>query len=309
LKTVLIGFGDIAPKYLEVLNQLNCKVTGILTRNYDTGLEKAKKYGIKKAYKSFTEINDDDPDFFIILTSPENNGKVLRKLIPFKKPILVEKPVAFSSKEICKIINFNRKFSTPIVVTMNRRFYSIFEKGLQYLQNHNKKINAIKIDAPEKFSDINLPKFNPIVKKNWMFCNSIHCVDLIRFFGGDVKKIKIHSIPKKYCYSAVGHCDKDIEFTYLSNWKSPGNWSVTLYADDIRINYTPLENGTIITKNKIIELKHSKEDLRFKPGFYFLLKHFQTQIFNKKNQTKYSSSLHDHKKTIKLIETIYQIKN
>jgi len=308
LKSALIGFGGIAPKYLEVLNEFNCKVTGILTRNYNSGLEKAKKYGIKKAYKSINEIFDDDPDFFIILTSPENNGKILKELIPFKKPILVEKPVAFSSKRVNDIINLNRKFSSPIMVTMNRRFYSVFNKGLTYLKNHDKKINAIRVDAPERFSDINLPKFSPIVKKNWMFCNSIHCIDLIRFFGGDIKKLEIHSIPKKYCYSAIGHCEKDIEFTYISNWKSPGRWSVTLYADDVRISYNPLEEGKIISKNNIIDIKPSKEDLRFKPGFYFLFNYFQRQILDKKNRTKTTLDLIDHKKTIELIEKIYQIK-
>ena len=33
------------------------------------------------------------------------------------------------------------------------------------------------------------PKFNDRIRKNWMFANSIHSVDLIRFFGGDVKKM------------------------------------------------------------------------------------------------------------------------
>ena len=40
MKTVLIGFGDIAEKYLPVLNELNCEVIGVVTKNYESALLK-----------------------------------------------------------------------------------------------------------------------------------------------------------------------------------------------------------------------------------------------------------------------------
>ena len=309
MKSIIVGFGEIAPKYLEVLRELRCDISGILGRNYEKTQSKAKEFGIKKTYSNITEISSDDCDFFIITVSPENNSEVLQQILPLKKPILVEKPVTFSSNDLEKIISLNKKSKTPIMVAMNRRFYSVFKNSLLYLRENDKKINSIVIEAPERFTDINLPKFSEIVKRNWMFSNSIHCIDLIRFFGGSVKRIETNSNPSKYLYSAIGHCDNDVEFTYISNWKSPGSWSVTLYADDIRITYNPLESGIIIQNNKKIEISPTKEDARFKPGFYFQLEHFINNIERDSDIMWPASSITDHKHTVKLVEEIYCVNN
>jgi len=307
LKTVLIGFGDIAPKHLEVLRKSDCEVCGIKTRNLQKAKLNIKEFGIPKAYESLEEIHQDDIDFITILVSPNNNAEILKQVLPLKKPIFIEKPVTFSSSELEEIIELNKKYNCPIMVAMNRRFYSIFNKGMEFLKEQDRKINSIIIDAPERFSDINLPKFSDIVRKNWMFCNPIHCIDLIRFFGGDVNKIHTNSNHNKHVYSAIGHCEKDVDFSYTSNWTSPGRWSVTILADDIRIVYRPLEKGTIFEKNNVKEISPSNDDIQFKPGFISQLKFFLRNIEQKKDFVWPSSSLVDHKKTLQLIEHIYGI--
>jgi len=309
LRTILVGLGDIAPKHIEVLKALNCKISGVVTRNYNKVLERATKFGINKVYRSISEISSDDCDFFTILTSPENNGEILRKILPFKKPVLVEKPIAFKSKEIDEIIELNKNYNCPVMVAMNRRFYSIFHNGLEYIDKKNKKVDSIVIEAPERFSDINSSKFSDVIRKNWMFCNSIHCIDLIRFFGGDVKKIEVNSVPSKHVYSAVGNCKKDAEFVYISNWKSPGSWSVTLYADEIKIIYNPLEKGIIFENKGKIEIHPSSEDSKFKPGFYGLWNHFIKNHIEKKLFNWPESDLADHKSSIQLVEEIYKVNN
>ena len=306
MKTILVGFGDIAPKHLEVLREFNCEVIGIVARNYDKAIIKGKEHGIDKVYKTIDNISADEFDFFTILVSPENNHEVLKQVIPFKKPILIEKPVTFSSKSLNNIIDFNKKYRCNIMVAMNRRFYSVFHKGLKYLEEKDKKIDSIVVEAPERFSDINLPKFSDIIRKNWMFSNSIHCIDLIRFFGGDIKKIETNSEPRKFTYSAIGHCSNDVEFTYISNWKSPGSWSITAYSDKTKITYSPLENGTILENNEKQTISSSEEDMKFKPGFYSQLDHFISNVIPGNKITWPASDLIDHRKTIELVEKIYK---
>ena len=307
MRTILIGFGQIASKYVEVLKELNCKIVGILTRDYEKGIVNAKKFGINKVYRSLDEISGDDFDFFIVLVSPENNQRILEEILRFKKPILIEKPITFSSNELNRIIESNRKFNCTVMVAMNRRFYSVFHKALDHLKNTGRKPDALVIEAPERFSDINLPKFSDIVRKNWMFSNSIHCIDLIRFFAGDIKKIETNSYPSKYTYSAIGHGNKDVEFTYISNWKSPGSWSVNLYAEDVRIVFNPLENGIILEDNKKTEILPSNEDINFKAGFYAQLKYFLEKISNRAQIDWPASDIFDHHKTVEAIEKIYNV--
>ena len=42
MKTVLIGFGDIGPKHLEVLKNNNCDVVGLITKNKEKALSGLK---------------------------------------------------------------------------------------------------------------------------------------------------------------------------------------------------------------------------------------------------------------------------
>ena len=234
MKTVLIGFGDIAEKYLPVLNRLNCEVIGIVTRNFERGLLKSKKFSIPQVYKSIEDIPINECDFLMNLSSADTIGSIMQEIIPKKIPIFTEKPVGFSAEKIQKLIEQNYKFNCPIMVGTNRRFYSIFYQALQFLKEHDKEIETIKIDAPERFSDINKKKFNSEIKKNWMFANSIHCVDLIRFFGGDVKEIETNSNISKYDFNANGICEK-MNFSYSSNWKKQSKWNISLFLHHLQI--------------------------------------------------------------------------
>lgn len=305
MRTVLVGFGDIAEKHVPVLREFGCEITGIATKSYEKALEKAKKYNITKAYKSVEEIPGDACDFFTVLTSADTIAPTLKKIIPIRKPIFTEKPVGLNTAEIDDVLGMQNRFRTPVMVGVNRRFYSIFHQALKFLEDNGKPLQSIRVEAPERFSDINNPKFNDTIRKNWMFTNSIHCVDLIRFFCGDVKELKVNSNPTKMAYSALGTGTKDVNFTYISNWRSPGRWEVSLYADGVKIVFSPLENGKIIQNNEETDILPAAEDVRFKPGFYFQLSHFLKGLQNGSDWIWPASNLGDHKKTLELIERIY----
>ena len=306
MKTILIGFGDIAEKHLDVLKELNCDVIGILTKNYDKALIKSKKFSIPNTYTSIQEILNAECDFFMNLTSADKISSTIMDLIPAGKPIFTEKPAGFSTEEIEQLIVQNNKFNCPIMVGTNRRFYSIFHKAIEFLSDKNKSINTIKIDAPERFVNIKNPKFNDRIRKNWMFANSIHSVDLIRFFGGDVKKIKSDSIPNESKFQATGICENGVKFSYSSNWNESKKWNITILADDIKIVFEPLEKGKIITNDHEVEIIPSIEDVRFKPGFFSQLSYFLENVVTKNNTPWPGSNLEDHKKSIRLVEDIFK---
>ena len=305
MRAALIGFGDIAPKHLEVLKNHNCDVVALVTKKREKAIQKASKYNFPATYDSILDIPIDSIDFFLLMVNPEFTSDILRELIPLKKPILVEKPVSFGTKQISELIELKNKYNCPIMVGMNRRFYSIFHQGLEFLKEKNKKLDAISIEAPERFSDIMLPKFNEITRQNWMFCNPVHCIDLIRFFGGDVKEIKLNSLPQKYFFNAIGTLDNNTKFSYMSNWKSPGSWNVTLYAESVRITFNPLEKGIINENGKVTEIFPSQQDISFKPGFDLQLEYFIKYLVKKNKITSPMCSLEDHKKTLELIEKIF----
>ena len=79
--------------------------------------------------------------------------------------------------------------------------------------------------------------------KNWIYLNSTHTVDLLRFFGGEVDKIHSFSNPSKNKtdFSLIYKSKKNILCTYISNWNSPGGWSVKLMGNNISVIFQPLE--------------------------------------------------------------------
>jgi predicted dehydrogenase len=305
MKTILIGFGDISSKHIQVLNEFDCEIVGVFSRDYEYAKLEGEKLGISNIFRTLEETMKVDCDFFLIMTSAEYNCNVLKQFIPLKKPILIEKPVGFSSHELDDAIKLNQYFCTPIMVGANRRFYSIFHLALDYLNSKNLKINSIYVEAPERLSDIAKDKFSANTKHHWMFVNSIHCIDLIRFFSGDIKKIVSFSNPSELAFNAIGVSEKNIKFMYNSNWSSPGNWSITIYADDVRIVFNPLENCKIITKDSTKEIIPSENDVKFKPGFYFQLKHFLENVVAKNQFIWPCSDLIDHKKSLEIIEKIF----
>lgn len=307
MKATIVGFGQIAEKHIAVLNALNCDVTGVFSRNYNKTVDKSNFFKIKNVYKNLDDIDVDETDFFVLAVSVNNNESMLKELLKFKKPILIEKPATFSSKNLKKIIDNNNDLLSQVMVGVNRRFYSVFDRALTYIKENDKKLQAISVEAPERLSDIALPKFNQFVKNNWMYANPIHCIDLIRFFAGDIQSINVHSVPSKYFFSAIGHGSKNIEFSYLSNWKSPGTWSITLYGDNFRINFNPLETGTILANGETHKIEPSFEDKEFKPGFYNQMKYFLNIISNNKEFGYPSSNLYDHLSTLELVEKIFKV--
>jgi hypothetical protein len=215
----------------------------VVGRNYEKTLEKCKKFDIPNVFDSIEKIPIHECDFLMNLTSADAISSTLKQIISFKKPIFTEKPVGFGIKEIQELINQNKKFNSNIMVGTNRRFYSIFHQALQFLKEHDKKIESIKIDAPERFSDINQEKFNSKIKENWMFANSIHCIDLIRFFGGDIKKIEsIYAKYKYICYSTASSKVEHPKFRLV--------FPLTRWIDKVEIKNFWLDSTKGINPNK-----------------------------------------------------------
>ena len=129
-------------------------------------------------------------------------------------------------------------------------------------------ITSILIEGHERFWKID-KKRNKKLLENWIYANSTHTIDLLRFFGGDYKKI--YTLKKSFKqkngdhFSMILRSNKNIIATYISNWYSPDGWSINLFGNGITIIYNPL-----------------KIDKNFKPGFYEQMISFKSLIKSKK---------------------------
>ena len=302
----IIGAGSIARQHLKVINKISgFKLIAITSRTNSKAKKVAAKFKIKNINKNLNDLNlKNKLDCVLIFVSAENMYSTIQKVIKFKIPFFFEKPAGLNFNETKNLANLASKFKVKNMVGLNRRFYSVFNKGKQFLEK-NGGIKGFLIEGHERFWKVKKNR-NKKVLNNWIYANSIHTIDLIRYFGGDIKKFKSFSnnngLYKNFSISSK--FKNNIIGTYISNWDSPGGWSVTLFGKRYTINYKPLETGIITNqKFKSKKITPDKFDKRFKPGFYRQMLCFKNLIL-KGTLEKPGQSLNDLVKTTLLIKNI-----
>ena len=284
----IVGAGSISDHHLKVYKSYDfVNLTAIYSRTEIKAKEKSKKFGIKyytNSIKKFLEYSTYDG--ILILVSADQISKFVKKILPLGIPIFIEKPLSLSMKDLKEIQRINKKYKTPNMIGLNRRYYSIVQKSLSLFRKE--RILSIIVEGHENFWKIKKLNKENIIKKNWIFANSIHTFDLLLFIANSsIKKI---SFINKKINNLENNIISNIEFSnnivgsYLSFWSSPGQWSVKIFGKNKFIFLSPLEKGYIIDKKFNKKKIHAiKEDIKFKPGFYLQSKNFIKLIRTKKN--------------------------
>src|SRR5690606_13233774 len=97
MKLVLIGYGNIARRHIEVFRSLGVEISASCNRSASGNDLARSEGGIPKTYTDFHEmIKTERPDRIIVCVSFWEMYRVLKEIIPYKIPVLVEKPTATS---------------------------------------------------------------------------------------------------------------------------------------------------------------------------------------------------------------------
>lgn len=304
----IVGAGLITDTYLSIIKKTKLfEVLAIASRTVSKAKNISKKYGIKNYYDSYLEMIDkNNLDGIFILVSADQIYKVTNEILDFKIPLFLEKPPGLSYKEASTLAKKAKKKKVLNMVCFNRRFYSNFEKGLNLISSKGKLL-GVSIEGHERFW--NLKKYkNKKILEAWIYANSIHTIDLLRFFGGEISRV--FSVKNSLNQKNGDQFKALIEFknkalgSYTSHWHSPGGWNVKLFGEGVTVIFDPLENGYSIDEkfNKKI-IKNDKYDNIFKPGFYQQIKSFRRLIEKKK--LRYPAQ--DLKSALKTMELIKKI--
>lgn len=283
INLVIIGAGYISKEHLKVIKTIKeFNLTGIYSRTFSKAQILSKQFKIKNTYKSISEMfYNEKPDAVAVFVSAENMYKVLSQVIKYKTPVFFEKPAGLTFKETKKLYELSIKYKTKNMVGLNRRFYSVFNKGINFLKK-NGGISGFLVEGHERFWKIN-NSINKKVYRNWVYSNGVHTIDLLRFFGGEVKNFKSFSNHKGSFknFTIAVKFKNNLIGTYISNWNSPGGWSVTLFGKGYTVVFKPLEKGFIIDKKfKMKEIEPEKYDRKYKPGFYKQLIFFKKLVLS-----------------------------
>jgi predicted dehydrogenase len=310
-RVVLIGSGYMAEQYLLAAKSLQqIEVVGIASRNLLTAQKLADDFHIRVVSNSTQElISNLMPDVILVCVSELSTEEVLSSLIHFQIPIVAEKPVGLSLEQALRIEAMASEAGCPVYVALNRRMYSSTKQVMEAVESSIGNRFVRIIDQENQIAARNSGQPDLVVSK-WMFANSIHLIDYIRFVcRGDVTTTS----RKSYSLSADGWVMvSQIEFSsgdqalYTCYWNTPARWSVDISIGDRLWQLAPLESARVFTLNSLTptEFLIDAKDLSAKPGIIGVLEE-TLNFLNGLSTTLCSIS--DANGTMSLIESIYAV--
>ncbi len=211
----------------------------------------------------------------IVATSVDSLMHNVKALIDSRvAKILVEKPAAVSIDELVENREYLIKADTKVYVAYNRRFYASVQEVKKIIEEDGGLL-SMSFEFTEWAHRIEAIDKPQIIKNNWFFANSTHVVDLAFYLAGKPERwstyaqtgsITWHPVSN---FSGAGVTNRNVVFSYLSNWESAGRWGVELLTTKRRIILRPLEEVKYVLRGElnehILQFERS-DDTSFKPG-------------------------------------------
>lgn len=249
----LIGVGPVSDWHIRALRLAGFDITAVSSRKKSTRvLPFAQKHKIPATYSDWETMLKDKSSFdaLLIATHVEGTVDVLSVALELGLPILVEKPVALSSKQIETVC----KKAHPLVqVGYNRRFYPSILFARQETQAREAAI--ANLFFPENISHKSAKA--PYSYLYRFFQNSCHGTDMLRFIFGDLQiektKYLLRQDRKLWGFGALLSTARGDVVSFTANWGTPANLSLTIDWPGRRIELKPLERASVYEKMKIVE--------------------------------------------------------
>ena len=314
-KQILIyGTGNMAKEYMKVISHYDYKVVFISNSSSNFDYFKSNYKNISTYIKSESElinqINFSEFSFAINCVSIENLFETTKKIIQLGiKKILLEKPGSLLISDLDKLIELKKSTNTHIYIALNRRFHAstIFIKNLL----KSTKVSSASFDFTEwkKGIYLNINKYNNLSLNKWLYCNSIHVIDLFFYLFGNYKEIKttvtgVNKLkwhPSSSIFYGTGILENDTPFNYKSDWNGPGRWGIEFVTEEKKYILSPLEKVQELGLDDFT-IRESDidyiDDTKYKPGLKKMIEAFIKNDFSEFN------SLEDQKELFKILNKI-----
>jgi predicted dehydrogenase len=243
----LIGVGRIAEWRVPALRAAGLEVTAVSTRPESQRLHDfATRHRIARVFDDWRAMieHPEQWDALVISTWPDGTPQILAAALELNIPILVEKPVAWSS---ARLIELCAKPHERVIVGYNRRFYHSVQAAHAQVQEGSPLIAQLTLpaevivpDEPEPAGHYMKPFFESV---------SALGIDLTRFVLGN---LRIEAVQRLMTPSgnlaglvALLRTDRGDLLQLTANWGVPANFSLSLNRPDRRFDLLPFEIATI----------------------------------------------------------------
>lgn len=266
-----VGAGFMATEHAKAFASLpNVEIVGVVGRSPERARVLADLYGCP-AYANVAQLRNEGKADAVIVAVPELSCReVCEQVFRHDWISLLEKPVGLHYREARDLLTAAEAAGHTAYVALNRRAYSSTRAARDLLGAEGKRLIVVtdtqNTDEARKYGQ---PE--PVID-NWMFANSIHLVDYLRFFGrGQVASVEVTA---RWNAAEPGPVAATVSFEsgdiglYQAVWNAPGPWAVVITNPQIRAELRPLEQLGVqrLGERRLTPIDADPEDGEFKAG-------------------------------------------
>lgn len=308
VKVGLVGAGYMAREHLRAFSQI-ASVVGVVGRTAAGAREFAEDTSIGYSSDSIPRLLDEcQPDLLVVAVPELALPSVMSSALAQPIPLLVEKPIGKDLKVAERLTRLVNDAGSPAYVALNRRHYASTRRVIQALEASSSGARVVQVLDQEDQRAARFAGQPEEVVSNWMFANSIHLVDLMRFLcRGAVCSVQVGS---RWRPDSPGLVAGLVEFTsgdtaiYEAMWNRPGPWSCAVTTESSRLEMRPLEQLSIQTDGERLAttVELGDDDLRFKPG---LLAQAEQAVRMVRGESHTLPDFNDALESMRLVAALY----
>ena len=233
IKWGFIGCGEVTkyksgPAFQKIENS---EVVAVMSRNGDKAKTYAKERGIPKWYDDAQElIDDEEVNAVYIATPPSSHATYAIMSMKAGKPVYIEKPMAVTYEECCRINRISKETGVPCFVAYYRRYLPYFLKVKSLVEEgHIGNIINIQIRFAQPPRDLdhnkeNLPwRVQPDIAGGGYFYDlAPHQIDLLQEIFGCILEASGYKSNRGRLYPAEDTLSACFQFD--SGLVGSGSW-------------------------------------------------------------------------------------
>lgn len=308
----IVGAGGMAREHAKAFAALpGVTVAGITSRTRAKAESLAGEMGIRVVTDSIDELYRQTNADLVVITVPELSANpVATNAFEHPWAVLMEKPAGYDLADAEKIAAAARGHTSPVMVGLNRRFYSSARTIKADLETRPNEKRFIHVQDQQSYDEARRYNHPAQVVEKFMYANSIHLIDLIPFFGrGKVTKVdRITPWRGEQTEVMLAYVEFDSGDTalYEGLWKGPGPWAANISTPGKRWIMQPLEDATYQNAGERARhtIERAEEDKQFKAGF---LLQARAAIARVRGESSSISSIEDSLETMRLINRMFGV--
>ena len=311
IRLALIGAGNMANSahYPSLAEFPDVEMAGLCDLVEEKLITTAKKFKIKHTFTDYKKMLDEiKPDSVYILMPPHLLFDLVIESLNRRLNVFIEKPPGITTEQTKNMARLAEKNNCLTMVGFQRRFCPVIVEARKKVEERGPIIQCVARFMKNYFAG---PYYNGAI--DILTSDAIHAVDILRWMGGEVKKI-VSSVKNFYAeyknsFNALLEFENGAVGMLLANWVTGKRiFQVEMHAKGISAFAEPDDKAVIYKDNEekgeIIltqEAVKSKEKHKY-TGFFAENRHFINCLKEgKQPMTNFADSV----RTMELVDRIY----